>query len=166
MRNLGATGLAAALCAGLALAAARADDADGGDLRSLPPVKPSWWSGMFGGNPPAAAPKKATAAEAAPTPRKAPADPATLRAREENAFLRRQSICDELVEIANKIGDDALRERAYQLNDKAWAVYQQRTNASATRAADAAALSQPVRIAPDPNRRAAAEAAPWTKRGE
>jgi hypothetical protein len=171
MRKLGATGMAALLCAGLALSPARADDGDSGDLRSLPAVKPSWWSGMFGNKETAPETKldakKVVPAEAAPPPRAPGSAPASLQAREENALFRRLAVCDELVEIADRKGDEALREQAYQLMDKAWAVYQQHTGArTVQRTTDTANLTRPPSAA-DGNRRAAAEdTAPWNKRGE
>jgi hypothetical protein len=164
MGKLGATGMAVALCAGLALASARADEGDGGDLRSMPPAKPSWWSGMFGGKETVATPKKLPPPEVVPT-RVVASSPATVQAREESALHRRQQVCDELVEIADRKGDEALREQAYQLWDKAWAVYQQRTSANVGRTFDKASLTRPT--APDPARRTAArETAPWNQRGE
>jgi hypothetical protein len=171
MRKLGATGIAAALCAGLALATARADDGDGGDLRAMPAARPSWWSGLFGGKEAAPEPKveakKVVPAENAP-PRAAPAGPAAFQAREEKALHRRQQVCLEIIEIADQKDDETLREQAYQLMDKAWAVYQQRTGARATRTTDAAVLTRPPSPAGDADRRAAAakDTAPWIKRGE
>jgi hypothetical protein len=173
MRKPGATGVAAALVAGLALAAARADDGDGGDLRSLPPVKPSRWSGrLFGGKEPAAPPKPRPAEAAVPPPRVPPvADPQTVQAREESAYLRRMDVCLNLLEVAQRKGDEELIEQVNQMMDRVWQTYQNRTGGPAARstaaAADAAALTRPARSVPDPTRRAAVrDAAPWNQQGE
>ena len=171
MRRLGATGMAALLGAGLALSAARAEDGDAGDLRALPAVKPSWWSGLFAGKETAPEAKldakKAAAPEVAPPPRAPATGQASLQAREENALLRRQHVCLEVIEIADRKDDDALREQAYQLMDKAWAVYQQRTGARPARTTDAANLTRPPSSGNESARRAAAaDPAPWNKRGE
>jgi hypothetical protein len=168
MGKPGATGMAAALCVALTLATARADDGDSGDLRSMPPATPSWWSGMFASKEAAAPPKKLPPAEAPPPPPQVvTSNPAMVLEREQAAFIRRTQVCDELLEIAERKGDEALREQVYQLMDKAWAVYQQRTAGSAARSGDAAALIRPVQPAPDPARRATApDAAPWIQRGE
>ncbi len=166
MRKLGATGMAAALCAGLAVAAARADDKDGGDLRSLPPASPSWWSGMFGGGKGAAEAKKLPPVEAAPV-RPPVSSPVTVQAREESAFHRRMEVCYDLLDLADRKGDEAMREQVYQLMDKAWSVYQQRTAGPAARGVDEAMLTRPARPASDAGRRAAAgDTAPWNKRGD
>jgi hypothetical protein len=166
MRKLVATGIATVLCAGLAWTGARAGDGDGGDLHSLPPVKPSWWSGpaVKDETPDA---KKQPPVEAAAPPRVPSRNPVSVQAREENAYWRRYDVCCELLTIAEKNGDDAMRERVYQLMDKAWAVYQQRTGASPARFADTAALTRPAPAALEPNGLAAAkDSAPWMKRGE
>jgi hypothetical protein len=165
MRKLGATGMAAALCAGLALATARADDGDSGDLRSMPPVKPSWWTEMFGSKEKTPEPKKL--APAAPTPpRVIRNDPASVQAREESALFRRLKVCDELFEVADKKDDEALREKIHQLTEKAWAVYQQRTAGIAPRVADENALTRPATSAVDgTSQPAARESASLNPRG-
>jgi hypothetical protein len=165
MRKLVATSIATALCAGLALTGARAGDTDAGDLHSLPPAKPSWWSGTSEAKEAAPDAKKAQPAAVAP-PSASGGTPLSHREREENAYWRRYDVCCDLLQIAEKTGDDAMRERVYQLMDKAWAVYQERTGVTATRAADAAALNRPAPTATDANGLAAAkDIAPW-KRGE
>jgi hypothetical protein len=165
MGRLGATGMAAALCAGLMVATARADEGDG-DLRALPPAKPSWWSGMTGAKEEPAVPKKVVPAENMP-PRPAVSAAATVQAREEAAFWRRQDVCQELLDIAERKGDEALREQVYQLMDKAWAVYLQRTGGAPARNADATALTRTAPPGAAPSRQAAAQdTAPWNRRGE
>jgi hypothetical protein len=117
--------LAAALTA--AAAAAQTTNPDG-DLRSMPPRTPMWWDGWF----PPAAPKppaaKPAAADKAPTAGAPAAESsAAVRRRETAAFLRRQAVCDRLCEIAAQNGDDALAQRANDLEDRAWAIFQERT---------------------------------------
>ena len=165
MRKLGATSVAAVLCAGLTLATARADDKDGGDLRALPPPKPSWWSSTFGGPKEPVESKKAVPVEVAPA-RPPASDPITIQAREESAFHRRMEVCYDLLDLADKNGDDALREQVYQLMDKAWAVYQQRTAGPAAQKADEAVLTRPSRAAADREQRAAATPPSGVRQGE
>lgn len=142
MRGMVAKGLTAALCVGLGLSAARADDADGGDLRSLPPAKPSFWSSWGAKKDKPEVKKPSTSA--ADVPARAPAnDPLAVQAREEGAYHRRLEVCDRLMEIAVKNNDDAMQERIQQLMDRAFEVYQQRTAARAVPAeADLAALTR------------------------
>ena len=157
--------MAAALCAGLALAGARADDGDGGDLRALPPAKPSWWSGMFGGKEakePAAPPAKKPAAEAPPARPRAD-NPASIQEREQNAYIRRIMVCDELLAVADAKNDDALRERVYQLEDKAIEVYKQRTASIGGVFVNTASVSRPAPPAPDAGRSAPRDATPWNR---
>lgn len=158
--------MAAALCAGLALASARADDGDGGDLRALPPSKPSWWSGMFGGKeapPPPPPAKKQAAAEAPPPPKPKADDPASIQEREQNAYIRRIMVCDELLAIADAKNDDVLRERVYQLEDKAIEIYKQRTASIGGFFANTAAVSRPAQPGADAGRVAPRDAAPWNR---
>jgi hypothetical protein len=167
MRKLGVTALAAALCAGLAVASARADDGDGGDLRAIPAPKPAWWSGMFASKEAAAPPaKKQPAAEVPPPPRPKANDPASIQAREENALLRRLTVCDELLAVAEQKNDEALRERVYQLEDKALEVYKQHTAAIGVFSANATTVNRPAQPAPETGRDAGRDTAPWNRREE
>jgi hypothetical protein len=157
--------MAAALCAGLMVATARAGDGDG-DLRALPPVKPSWWSGMTAAKEEPAVPKKIVPAENLP-PQPAANTAATVQAREEAAYLRRMQVCDDLLEVADRTGDEAFREKVNQLMDKVWEVYLQRTGSVRARGADAATLTRTAPPSAAPSRQAAAEdTAPWKRRGE
>lgn len=158
MRMPGAISIVAILCAGLALTAVRADDGDSGDLRSMPPVKQTWWSEMFGNkNKPETV--KPVMVESMPV-RPTVADPMTVQAREESIFHRRMQVCDDLLEYADKKGDDAMREQVYHLMDRAWEIYQLRTGGPAARvnskAVDAAALTRPAQARPDVSRQASA----------
>jgi hypothetical protein len=166
MGNLGAKGVAAALCLGLIVTTARADEGDGGDLRAMPPTKPSWWSGTFAAKAPAT-PKAAAASAETPPPRVATSNPGSALFREQNAYIRRLEVCDDLLDIAERTGNEALREQVNQLKDKAWAVYQQRTAASGSRMADEAALLRPTPTPSDSARRAAVtDAIPSNQPGE
>lgn len=56
------------------------------------------------------------------------ADPnAAARVRAEMELLRRQEVCDKLREIALQNGDDELRRKADQLDQRAWEAYLQKT---------------------------------------
>jgi hypothetical protein len=111
---------------------------------------------MFGSKEAVAAPKKLTPVEQPPPVRPTISNPATIQAREEAAYFRRLAVCDELMDIAENKGDEVLRERVFQLMDKAWAVLQQRTGGSAVRTMDEAALARSPHAAPDPTVRSAA----------
>jgi hypothetical protein len=71
------------------------------------------------------APKKAAKKS---TSNKLPAEePTTERAREEAALMRRLQVCDKLMEIADRTHDMELRHRAEALDERARALYNQRT---------------------------------------
>jgi hypothetical protein len=55
-------------------------------------------------------------------------NPVAIRAREEAALMRRIQVCDRLKNLANQMNDDELYRRAEELDQKSWAVYQQRTS--------------------------------------
>jgi hypothetical protein len=117
--------LAAALTA--ATAAAQTTNPDG-DLRSMPPRTPMWWDGWFAPaapKPPAA--KPAADADKKPTAGATAVEAAAARRRETAAYLRRQAVCDRLRQVAVQNGDDALYQQAQDLEDRAWAIYQERT---------------------------------------
>ncbi len=67
-----------------------------------------------------------------------------VRAREEAKYLRRSKVCDKLREIAEAADDPALARRADQLEERAWAVYQQRTHDLALGRAPAPELDRQV----------------------
>jgi hypothetical protein len=72
----------------------------------------------------------AEAAKHAPAPPKPPkqVDGATAERRQEEAtFLRREAVCDRLLEIAVQTDDLELLRRAEQLRERSWATYSQRT---------------------------------------
>jgi hypothetical protein len=117
-----ATGLAVALLAGLGLAAragepdeARPANLDNGFRRwnGIPPERPK-------------PPVPPSAAERAG--KKAKETAAALRAQEEANFLRRLAVCDRLRQIALETGDEALEKQADVLQEKAEAVYKQKTS--------------------------------------
>src|SRR5262249_2994337 len=53
--------------------------------------------------------------------------PATIRAREQAAWERRMRVCLKLMDLANQTNDDELYRRAEELEQRAWTVYQMRT---------------------------------------
>jgi hypothetical protein len=97
------------------------------------PAKPgNGWSPFWPPNWFAA--KPAPKAEALPTAArvdegaKAAAAMRWIREQEQNAYLRRQAVCDKLQKIAEDTGDEALRRKAEVLADRAYALYLQRTS--------------------------------------
>jgi hypothetical protein len=124
MRRAGVGVTAAVLAVALAASAAAQD---AGDLRSMPPKTPAWWDGWF--KAPAAKP----AADKKPDGDRPPAGPtpadaaAATRKRELAAYLRRQAVCDRLLQVAVQNNDDDLYRQAQALDARAWEVYQRRT---------------------------------------
>jgi hypothetical protein len=53
--------------------------------------------------------------------------PAAIRAREQAAWERRSQVCLKLMDLANQQNDMDLYRRAEELEQRAWAVYLQRT---------------------------------------
>lgn len=53
-------------------------------------------------------------------------DDATLRAREEAAWVRRVKVCEELKEIAVRTNDKELERQAWELDERIWNTYTQR----------------------------------------
>jgi hypothetical protein len=87
-------------------------------------------------DPPKTAPAlpKGPAADAESKAASAAGSAQAVQAREREALFRRQAVCDKLRLIAAQTSNDALMRKADQLNDRAWALYQQRTEASAVQA--------------------------------
>jgi hypothetical protein len=54
-------------------------------------------------------------------------DPAVRRAREEAKYMRRSEVCVKLKAIADENNDSALRQKAEQMDERAWNVYLERT---------------------------------------
>jgi hypothetical protein len=139
MRRVGVWKFEIALLVGVGMAApAWAQEPE--DREPLPPRQTGWrvapWlQEKMPPDPPPPPPKKKPApkpdkpAAEAPAPARpmAAVDRAALeRAREEKDFLRRLRVCDTLVKIAQENRDEQLERRAEQLNQRAWAIYQQR----------------------------------------
>lgn len=84
--------------------------------------------GWFGRPEAASVDKPVSPAEAmaAKTP-SAVEDAAAERARHEAALLRRQAVCARLLEIAFRNNDPELERQAEELQNRAWALYTQRT---------------------------------------
>lgn len=53
--------------------------------------------------------------------------PVMIRKREQDAWERRLQVCLRLMDLANQSGDDQLYRQAEELEQRAWAVYLQRT---------------------------------------
>jgi hypothetical protein len=126
---------AAVLAAALAASAAAAAPKDDGDLRSMPPKPPMWWDGWF--QAPPAAPPPAAKKPDKPDGDKPPRGPSAaevsdaVRKRELAAFLRRQEVCDRLIQVAVQNNDEDMRRQAEDLYSRAWELYQQRTRPGA-----------------------------------
>ncbi len=120
MRRSMIGGLGLALILSLA-APVLADDKDGKSDSGW-----SWWPTWLGG-------KKKTAKKPARPVVEKPVGPsqgdltASLLDKEMNAFLRRQRVADRLAAMALEAGDDVQLRRINQLQDRIFAVYQQRT---------------------------------------
>jgi hypothetical protein len=142
--------VAAALIAGLGVAAAMADDADG-DAKTTP-AKSGLWSSWLGEKPkPKAKTTKKPPAEERPLPR--PAEPAgTEQQREMNAVLRRMEVCDRLRTIALQTGNDELMRQAEELEARAQEIYRRHT-ANPPAAAPVEEDTQPVEKKPAPKRK-------------
>jgi hypothetical protein len=108
-------------------AVARAGDNDGDDTTP----KGSWFGRLFQTKSQPAtkakdpqAEKKAAAEKYATTVKAAKA----TQARELSDLLRRSAVCEKLWDIAMFTNDNELLRKAEQLNQRAWDMYQQRTN--------------------------------------
>jgi hypothetical protein len=134
MRSLGAWGLSLALVLGSGSAVSAADDGDGNDKPAASKTGGSWLKNWFtpGGkeaDKPKPQEKKAEAEESRPLakPPSAVEGAAVQRKREEAKYFRRSAVCLKLKEIAEETDDHELRRRAEQLEQRAWAVYIERT---------------------------------------
>ncbi|HEV3256072.1 MAG TPA: hypothetical protein VG013_04265 [Gemmataceae bacterium] len=134
MRKRGSWRFKAALLLGLSpLVAARASEPDAAG--PVPDAKPStsqnWFIRWFSPAP-KTQDKKAAPATGSGQPAavgKSAAgghDPAAERAREWDKLLRRTEACLQLQEIADKTNDEALRNQAEQLSDRASEIYNRR----------------------------------------
>jgi hypothetical protein len=135
VRRLGVWGLGLAVLLGGGTAVpAAADDGDA----AKPAATSSWFGRWFTPAPPAKKPEKdkdkdkeseKLPAKALPSPHLSERNEAALlRAREEEAMLRRWAVCDKLKEIADRTGDDELAKMADQLTERARDLYFQRTS--------------------------------------
>jgi hypothetical protein len=130
LHRLGACwGLGAALLLG-GTAAATAGPDDSGDASARTSASAPWSGGhLFGGLTSSggkAGPEKLPPNLVMP-PHPLPRDEAAaIRAREEDALLRRMAVCDKLRQIAARTGDDELDRMAEQLLERANNVYLRR----------------------------------------
>jgi hypothetical protein len=116
MRRSRLGGMAAALIVGLgAITTTRGDDYQG----KAPPSK-GLLSSLFAEKPRAKAKTDAKSVEDKATSTAAVVESAhALQQRYQNALLRRMEVCDRLQFIADETGDEELRNRAYQLQERA-----------------------------------------------
>jgi hypothetical protein len=86
---------------------------------------------------------------------------AALRAREEAKYLRRSEVCARLKEIAEQSNNADLRRHAEQMEERAWAVYNDRTRHMASSQAafesDRKTLDRHLRPAAVPDHRSGAD---------
>jgi hypothetical protein len=141
MNRWGIWGLQVALCAALSTATATAADPSDDDSpppKAVPPGHGSflntldrWFSPAEKPPPrkPKPAPKKKPAEKTEPAPAKPPLldQAAVEREGELQALLRRQQVCLKLMQIAVETHDEELQRKAEQLDERARAVYTQRT---------------------------------------
>jgi hypothetical protein len=126
MRRLGLGGAAAALIVGLGVAVAttRGADNDGNA-----PVAKGLLSGLFHEKPKSHVKQENKASEEKPQPASPIESAAAQQQRHLNAWYRRVEVCDRLRMIAEQTGNDALREQADELEDRANVIYRQQTSA-------------------------------------
>jgi hypothetical protein len=135
LRRLGVWGLGTALLLAGGTAVPAASD-DGDDSAAKPAATSSWFGHLFGSPSPPKKPdkdkdkdkdKEKLPPKTVPTPH-APArnEAALIRAREEEALLRRLEVCDKLKQIAERTGDEELGKMAEQLDGRARDLYFQR----------------------------------------
>jgi hypothetical protein len=127
MRRVGAGTVAALLWLGLVVPVAPAQSTS---------IKPemvgeegSWWSSLFTSKP-KPDPKKAERATAANANR------SREQERLRNAYLRRQAVCDRLLDIAEQTNNTTLKEEAERLDELAWKLYQEQSTRLANGASD------------------------------
>jgi hypothetical protein len=125
MKRLWACGMTA-LILGVSAAAIAADDTSGSGSPFNGAQNQAFtrWGAM-----PPARPKAPPTPAAAAAKARANDTAEAVRAQEEANFLRRLAVCDKLQRMANETGDESLEKQAFQLQEKAARVYQQRTAA-------------------------------------
>ncbi len=125
MRGTRFMGMTAALIVGLGVAVA---STRGDDYRGKAPAPKGLLSGLFGEKPRPQAKADAKSVEDKAASAAAVAESAhALQLRYQNALLRRMEVCDRLQFIADETGDEELRNRAYQLQERANEIFRQQT---------------------------------------
>jgi hypothetical protein len=125
MHRFRAWGLSAALAAGAGAPALAADP----PAAPRPVTRPTTlYAKLFGPKPPAPGPSAAGQTAAAPMPMSPEAIGEALR-QEQEACLRRVSVCDELRKVAAERNDESLVRRADEIERQAATVYNQRVAA-------------------------------------
>jgi hypothetical protein len=123
---------------GVAVGQTRAADEDDDKPAAAPKAKygrgPGLVQRLFQSNekpadkkPAANKPKATDEKQAEKKPVSAPEGAVAVRAKEEAAWIRRLQVCDRLKNLANQNNDDELYRQAEELEQRAWAVYLQRT---------------------------------------
>lgn len=147
MRTLKVWGATAILLGGVGLAGGVAAEKGADTKAAASSSNWGWFNGWFGANKKDAdKDKKSDVAKTAgkdaesslpPSRPLSQADEATAaRAREEAILFRRLAVCNKLMEIALQTNDKQLQGQAEQLDERAWAIYNQRTANLPTRAAE------------------------------
>jgi hypothetical protein len=140
MRKVGAWGLEVALVVALSAAAAGAGEEPPLYNDPAPPARTSTQrkgllDALFAPKPKPPEKKASSKSDSEATTKTAsPSKPANQvdgavaeRRREEAAFLRREAVCDRLLEIAVQTNDQDLLHRAEQLRERSWTAYTERT---------------------------------------
>jgi hypothetical protein len=120
MRRVGAGTVAALLWLGLVVPVAPAQSTS---------IKPemveeegSWWSNLFSSKPkPEVRKPEHSSSTSGP-------DRSLEQERLRNAYLRRQAVCDRLLDIAEQTNNVALKEEAERLDEMAWNLYQEQSS--------------------------------------
>ncbi|MER3415623.1 MAG: hypothetical protein C4297_05350 [Gemmataceae bacterium] len=128
----------AAICAVILFAPALAAERD--TYRrvedSAPKTKNHWWWPFSSGTEKS---KKAAPKPAAQAKKQEPQEPTASSAttaekrnltQAQADYLRRLAVCDRLREVALDLGDESLHEQADLLEQRAWVLYERRTEAS------------------------------------
>ncbi|HTU21319.1 MAG TPA: hypothetical protein VMG10_24915 [Gemmataceae bacterium] len=120
MRRLGSGG-AAVLIVGLGMAVVTAR---GGDDSVGAPTGNGLLSGIFHEKPRSHGRMDVNPGAEAPQPGSNVASAAAEQQRHMNALIRRMEVCDRLRMIANQTGNETLMNQAYELEERAKAIYQ------------------------------------------
>jgi hypothetical protein len=125
MRRSGLGGMTVALVMGLGVAVATTH---GAEYEGKPPAANGLLSGLFHEKPRGQTKGAAKAVDDKPPEPTSTVESAhALQQRYQSALLRRMAVCDRLQLIANQTGNEALRNQAFELEQRANAIYLQQT---------------------------------------